>query len=647
MEGLPKLPGYEFADRIRQRHNVPQCFKYINGYPVPEKPACGIGGEQLNEDSIFFCTDDTDATMYDPILTYGRIKKLPIKPFRPHFVLYDQKTLKFNAFFRQPVIETPNESFRVRFVNILYFLEDDTMTVIEPSVENCGYPQGRLVKRGKIPKNCLGESYSWKDLNIGIDLDIHGYVFHITDCDPFTKEFLLSNGIELNEMEFPPPDPGMTERSIRERQNFKHHKMYAVPRDNLRKYLEFQGKVLQFDVILDESDLPGGEKMTYKMYYFLEDDTVSIKELKENSEGRDYFPMMLRRQKLPKNWKDKLVTYPSIALELSEAEVSEYYSPKDFLVGGTIFVYGRKFLLLNCDQFTRSYYERALKILQPKPVDMSAAPPRTPRQELPVYLGLGTPEDSIASHHSLVPKSPKKDLVTYLINMNKYLRYGCVLDNVHPEDSIRKFVMSLSLADGTITIMETRIRNSGIQGGRFLAATKVWKPDCDPNAPEYYTAKDLYIGAVIVVHSHRFRLVSADLYVYRYMQAHPEMFSPSAIDTVRGYLLSQGHLKEDLQKAIEEDYQKYGRSEPADPVRGIGEVEKRLNDFSISEDGKPISAPVVGTFDQHYCPSPIVPDEEIKKAYHTNDSEELAMQGQIEGDEVVKCGKTVRFEDHC
>lgn len=44
--------------------------------------------------------------------------------------------------------------------------------------------------------------------------------------------------------------------------------------------------------------------MTYKLFYYLEDDTVSIKELKENQEGRDYFPMLLRKQKLPKNWKE-------------------------------------------------------------------------------------------------------------------------------------------------------------------------------------------------------------------------------------------------------------------------------------------------------------------------------------------------------
>lgn len=38
------------------------------------------------------------------------------------------------------------------------------------------------------------------------------------------------------------------------------------------------------------------------MYYYLEDDTVAVKELKENQEGRDHFPMFMKRTKLPKDW---------------------------------------------------------------------------------------------------------------------------------------------------------------------------------------------------------------------------------------------------------------------------------------------------------------------------------------------------------
>lgn len=69
------------------------------------------------------------------MLTYGRVKHAPVEPFRPHFVRYDKVKLTFKAFFKQSVPESGLEHYRIRFVNIMYFMDDDTMTVIEPKVE--------------------------------------------------------------------------------------------------------------------------------------------------------------------------------------------------------------------------------------------------------------------------------------------------------------------------------------------------------------------------------------------------------------------------------------------------------------------------------------------------------------------------------
>lgn len=82
---------------------------------------------------------------YDPALLYGRTKQQQVAPFRPHFVLYDKKTLKFMGFFRQHVPESRVEHHRVRYVNIFYYLEDDTITVIEPIVKVEIY--GHVVRR--------------------------------------------------------------------------------------------------------------------------------------------------------------------------------------------------------------------------------------------------------------------------------------------------------------------------------------------------------------------------------------------------------------------------------------------------------------------------------------------------------------------
>ena len=45
-----------------------------------------------------------------------------------------RKVLRFYAFFKEAVVESPTENYRVRNVTILYYLEDDTLQINEPVV---------------------------------------------------------------------------------------------------------------------------------------------------------------------------------------------------------------------------------------------------------------------------------------------------------------------------------------------------------------------------------------------------------------------------------------------------------------------------------------------------------------------------------
>lgn len=79
---------------------------------------------------------------------------------------------------------------------------------------------------------------------------------------------------------------------------------------------------------------------------------------------------------------------------------------------------------------------------------------------------------------------------------------------------------------------------------------KIPVPGCDPNMPVYYTPKDLYIGNILTIHFHRFKLTTADLFVYRYMVAHSDLFTEEQLQTVRNYLLNEGLLKDELKVSI-------------------------------------------------------------------------------------------------
>lgn len=97
------------------------------------------------------------------------------------------QVLRFYAYFEEDILYSPKEVYRVRPVVIYYYLEDDSMCIIEPMVENSGIPQGKRIKRQRLPKNERGDHYLWKDLNLGMDLEVYGVKYHITSCDAFTK----------------------------------------------------------------------------------------------------------------------------------------------------------------------------------------------------------------------------------------------------------------------------------------------------------------------------------------------------------------------------------------------------------------------------------------------------------------------------
>ena len=44
-----------------------------------------------------------------------------------------------------------------------------------------------MVRRQKLPKDDVGNHYTWKDLNIGVNVTAYGKVFHFYDCDKFTR----------------------------------------------------------------------------------------------------------------------------------------------------------------------------------------------------------------------------------------------------------------------------------------------------------------------------------------------------------------------------------------------------------------------------------------------------------------------------
>ena len=46
---------------------------------------------------------------------------------------------------------------------------------------------GKLIKRQRLPKNDVGDHWHWKDFNLGTNVVFYGKIFHVYDCDKWTR----------------------------------------------------------------------------------------------------------------------------------------------------------------------------------------------------------------------------------------------------------------------------------------------------------------------------------------------------------------------------------------------------------------------------------------------------------------------------
>uniref|UniRef100_A0A8C6Z6E6 EF-hand domain containing 1 n=1 Tax=Nothoprocta perdicaria TaxID=30464 RepID=A0A8C6Z6E6_NOTPE len=530
--GRPFLPGSALRDATKTSFHRSQTLDYRNGCAFFRLPTVGIGGEQLHVNQLSEAELD-ELSSIRPTLTYGQAKRAPPSDFIPAYVAFDKKILKFDAYFQEDVPLSAEEHYRIRQVGIYYYLEDDSMSVMEPVVPNSGLPQGKLIRRQRVPKNEHGDHFHWKDLNRGMNITMYGRTYRIVDCDPFTQVFLQSQGIELNPPEKMVFDPYTELRRMPLRK-------YITPSDfdQLKQFLTYDKQVLRFYAIWDDTNSMFGEKRPYIIHYYLADDTVEVREIHEHNDGRDPFPVLIKRQRLPKTFVDKKTTFPSCVLEISDQEVLEWYTAKDFAVGKSTTLLGRPFFIYDCDEFTRNFYRDKFGITDFQPVDIRKKPlEEVPQvlQVIPPYNGFGFLEDSLQNCFSLLPKPPRKDVIKMLENDHKVLRYQVALESPNPEDRKRRFILSYFLSNDMISIYEPPVRNSGIIGGKYLGKTRVPKPGSTTENATYYEPSDLTIGSTVEVFGHRFVITDADEYVLNYMESNAESFPAATLQSLRDH----------------------------------------------------------------------------------------------------------------
>ncbi|VDM32033.1 unnamed protein product [Hydatigera taeniaeformis] len=529
---LPFLPGNVFNNRIgKEKFHKSHYFDKSVGavdFCYDNKP--GIGGEPLPGQRV-----EPPKSKFPNDCGSGG----------PPWITFDKQVLCFEAYFQQAVHESRFEQYRVRRCQVLFYLEDDTIQVTEPRTLNSALPQGTIVRRHRIRKPPPYEDcfYTVEDFNVGIDLELYGRVYRLVACDKFTTNFLRKLGVKVNEAEPIPDDP------------YTMHRKSVKRVDTLRQFLNHDRQVLRFFCVWDDTNALYGDVRDFVLNYFLGDDTIEIHEKITANSGREAVPYFLRRQKLPKgvpplplpgavsnqtilNTMGTVQTSCSHMLDSIKVGIQQpdYYTDADLTLGAVLNVYGRKFLICDCDEFTKEFYRKKYGVKTFTPV----APPRsecdyTVKRENPPYNGWGSDEDSLANCYNLIPRPPKK---MFEVNCSvEILRFAAhIVAGVDDDDGNcgnggntrkRAFIISCFLRDNTFMVYEPPVTNSGYKGGKFMERRRVLKPGQPifrTNLPSYYGPSDIYIGGQVVFNNFVFEIYGADEHTLKYMEAHPAEF---------------------------------------------------------------------------------------------------------------------------
>ena len=113
--------------------------------------------------------------------------------------------------------------------------------------------------------------------------------------------------------------------------------------------------------------------------YYLVDDTLEVREVSRPNDGRDPFPVLVTRHRVPRDPGSVPSTFPRSVLELTEQEVAHYLTPADFSVGKTVTIYSRRFLVYDVDDFTRAFYWKNFGTTDFTPIDVEAKKPPVPK----------------------------------------------------------------------------------------------------------------------------------------------------------------------------------------------------------------------------------------------------------------------------
>lgn len=469
-------------------------------------------------------------------------------PTVPKYISNEKQVLRFYGHFavnrlweaNHPLGSPQIDTEIVRHLTILFFLDDGTVQMSEAKTANQGLTGGNFFARGPL-KKVDGNQAQPVDFAVGNSIDVLGQKILITDADAFSRDYFRK---QLNIVLSPamtPPDPPRSDHGAAlatgfcsnpgPRVNSSTTGAYGTRSsdyndkraqfDKTMRFLNFDGRVLRFTGIEVSNDsnstmaeqMLGATKLL-SIAYYLSDNSMDVRVVKDKRAGLDESSTLLKKSKLPKNWRD-----------VQRGKAPIYVEPADLICGRNLEFYGRTLLLIDCDAFTRSMYEE-MGIIQQK-IPLVKTKEKKIVHPIPQlgdgFLAIGGEQDTLGTIYGM-PK-PGKDLGKLQRNQNRLLRCRLVFITDDTIMATRRFALTFYLEDDTIQIYEEIVRNSGIGGGNFLNRGKYINglpPESDE--PRAFIPTDIYLGNVISINGNEMRIIEMDNLSIRFCETYPDEF---------------------------------------------------------------------------------------------------------------------------
>ena len=470
---------------------------------------------------------DTTATLFN---STGLTPKK--ETFTPKFARHKKQVLRWYGFYREAVDESQVEQERIRKISLLYYLEDDTIELTEPRQTNSGLPQGNLVRRhnigwqeedGKMDEgksNGEERMIRWTDIHVNETLFIYGKKILITDCDSFTRGYVLEKTGNEQALEIPLPTgvktlwtdfvPEWLKTKVMDK-DFKRYCEALLGKtwhdsEKMARFIDFNGETLKVAAYWDDSEREYGAIADLTIIYFLEDDTMQIIEVEKKNSGKGPFNKLWKRGKLLRDWGKEYFG------QRSDTDTRDYLTYKDLQIGNTISMFGRPVVIAAVDRLSRIWFEGNTDrcgFVQPEDNYRRDPPVVWPVRTPPDWSGLGGEEDTLNSCKRLVPRRPRRDEAKYHKFEAQLLRFSAHMQSAVNENNERHFVIVFYLENDTMRVFEPPVANAGFAGGKFLSRGQ-YRPNGKLAKEDYVKASDLVVGTVLKVNHFKFVITAMD-----------------------------------------------------------------------------------------------------------------------------------------